>query len=116
MPRLIGHLLNQTAGVHRVQLASDGMGGYTEDWTLVATVPARLSQPSPAARDAADRGTARVTHDVYLRPDADVRRGDRIDVRDLTLRVLSVVEPSEAIYRKAECTSDQHEHSAAAGT
>jgi len=51
-----------------------------------------------------------------LLPGADVRRGDQLQVRGLVLTVVAVIEPSEQVYRRAECTSDQYEQEAAGGT
>ena len=48
-------------------------------------------------------------HTVYVQPTADVRRGDELRDGDQVFRVLSVVEPSSPVYRKAECQLVQKE-------
>ncbi|SFE54688.1 head-tail adaptor [Actinopolyspora alba] len=107
MRRGITHRLIETATVERSVSTPDGAGGWTQTWQQVGTEPARLSQPHPAEQTTADRSEAQVSHDVYLQPDADVRRGDRLSLRGLVLEVAAVVEPSVPIYRKASCTSTQ---------
>lgn len=109
MRRAIGHVLNTAAEVHRVTTVPDGMGGYTEAWTQVGTVAARVSQPSPAQQSTAQRSEAQITHNVYLHPDTTVQRGDRLLARGVWLDVLAVTVPSIYHHAKADCRSTQHE-------
>lgn len=108
--RGIGHLLNARVEVWRAVLADDGGGGQIETWEPQGTQPARLSQPSSAQREAGDQLGAELTHVVYLRPSADVRRGDELRRAEQGLQVRAVFEPSVAgTYRRADCTSRQAE-------
>ena len=108
--RGIGHLLNARVEVWRAVLAEDGGGGQIETWEPQGTQPARLSQPSSAPRDAGDQLGAELVHVVYLRPSADVRRGDELRRAEQGLQVRAVFEPSVAgTYRRADCTSRQAE-------
>lgn len=102
---MIGHWLNRTLQVWRPQGTADGHGG--EDITYVRQpddVRAKVDQPSAGERLLAAQTSSRHTHSIYLMPDADVRRLD--ELRDAatgeTWRVLAVVAPSTARYRKCE--------------
>jgi len=106
----VGRLLNASVQVWRVVLADDGGGGQTETWSEISTQRARLSQPTAAQREAGDQDGARLTHVVYLRPGADVRRGDQLRQEGVRLEVLATFEPSvRGTYLRADCTSRQHE-------
>lgn len=84
------------------------MGGWTEGWAKVSTVRARFSQPSATERAVNDRLEARLTHIVFLRDDADVRRGDELRTPGRTFRVLAVYEPSvPGTYLRADCEAHQ---------
>ena len=113
MRRGTGHLLNTTVAVWRVALVDDGGGGQTETWTEISTQRARLSQPTAAQREAGDQDGARLSHVAYLRPGADVRRGDQLRQPGRPhLEVVAVFEPSvSGTYLRADCTSRQAEGS-----
>ncbi|MGK5529359.1 phage head closure protein [Streptomyces sp. URMC 129] len=100
----VGHLLNRELQVWRPVTAPDGAGGYTT--TLVqqpGTVWAKVDQPSDSEQMVAAQARSEHDHDIYLLPDADVRRGDELRDPDTgeKWRVLAVVRPSAPIYRKA---------------
>ncbi|GAA3804506.1 phage head closure protein [Streptomyces chiangmaiensis] len=100
----VSRLLNQTVNVWRYTRTSDGMGGWVAAWVQVGTARARLSQRSARERTAADQTTSRLTHVVYLLPDADVRRGDELRQAGRTFTVLATFEPSEpGTYLRADC-------------
>lgn len=104
----VAKLLNSSAEVWRSARTPDGMGGWTEGWAQVSTVRARFSQPSAAERVVNDRTEARLTHIVFLRDDADVRRGDELRTPGRTFRVLAVYEPSvPGTYLRADCEAHQ---------
>ncbi|MCX4572285.1 head-tail adaptor protein [Streptomyces sp. NBC_01571] len=104
----VDRLLNATAEVWRSARTPDGMGGWTDGWARTSTVRARLSQPSAAERVVNDRAEARLTHIVFLRDDADVRRGDQLRTTGRTFRVLAVYEPSvPGSYLRADCEAHQ---------
>lgn len=91
---MIGHLLNRTPNLWRLVETSDGMGGSTTTWQLQGTVEARFSAPSPSERSAAAQEGVEVDHDVYLLPDVDVQRGDRLVDGGQTLEIVAVTVPS----------------------
>jgi len=104
-------LLNTSAEVWRYSRTADGMGGWSESWARVGTERSRFSQPSAAERVAADQSEAKLTHVVYLRPGADVRRGDQLRLSGRSFDVLAVFEPSApGTYLRADCEAHQPAH------
>ncbi|MFC4494069.1 head-tail adaptor protein [Streptomyces ovatisporus] len=109
----VSRLLNSTVEIWREQRVDDGGGGWETSWSLLASVRARLSQPSAGDRQAAlqaqaDQAMSRLTHVVYIEPGTDVRFGDQLRRAGLTLLVLSVYEPSGAgTYLRLDCTARQ---------
>ncbi|MFC8155865.1 head-tail adaptor protein [Streptomyces cinereoruber] len=99
----IAHLLNRVLEVWRTVRSPDGGGGWETALVRQADVPAKVDQPSAAEQLLAQQGGAEHTHSVYLLPGADVRRGDELRGGGQTFRVVSVIEPSAPVYRKAEC-------------
>lgn len=104
--RGIGRTLNRTLEVHRLETADDGHGGQTSTLVLKGTVRAKVDQPSPTERMVAAQSSSRHSHDIYLLPSADVRRGDELRGTDAlghdqVFRVQSVVQPSTPVYSKA---------------
>jgi hypothetical protein len=102
---MIGHWLNRQLEVWRPEGTPDGHGG--EQITYVRQsddVRAKVDQPSATDRLLAAQTSSEHTHDVFLLPAADVRRLD--ELRDTTTgetwRVLAVIGPSTARYRKAQ--------------
>ncbi|MFE9381779.1 phage head closure protein [Streptomyces sp. NPDC007025] len=101
-------LLNASADVWRPSRTPDGMGGWEESWSQVGTVRARFSQPSATERVVADQSGSQLSHVVYLRPDADVRRGDELRQPGRILAVLATFEPSTpGTYLRADCEAHQ---------
>lgn len=106
MRRIPGRLLNRALEVHRPQTSDDGHGGKTTVLTLVGSVRAKVDQPSPTERMVAAQSGSRHSHDIFLLPTADVRRGDELRGSDAlgnpqVFRVQSVVQPSTPVYSKA---------------
>ncbi|MGY3341201.1 SPP1 family predicted phage head-tail adaptor [Streptomyces filamentosus] len=105
----ITHLLNRVLEVWRTVRTPDGGGGWDTALVRQTDVAAKVDQPSAAERMLAQQAGAEHTHSVYVLPAADVRRGDELRGAGQTLRVVSVVEPSAPVYRKAECTLIERE-------
>jgi head-tail adaptor len=102
----IGRYLNRQLSVYRQESADDGHGGQTTQMVLQGTVRAKVDQPSPTERMVAAQTVSRHSHDIYLLPNADVRRGDELRGTDAlgsaqVFRVQSVVQPSTPVYSKA---------------
>ncbi|MEU0584583.1 head-tail adaptor protein [Streptomyces sp. NPDC006132] len=109
---MIGHWLNRTLEVWRPEGTPDGHGG--ESTTPVQQpqpVRAKVDQPSASDRLLAAQTNSEHSHDIYLLPDADVRRGD--ELRDPATgeawTVHAVIGPSTARYRKAQSQLTQGE-------
>ncbi|MFG2307664.1 head-tail adaptor protein [Streptomyces sp. NPDC048566] len=102
----IGRHLNRQLQVHRLQTTDDGHGGQSTEMVLQGSVRAKVDQPSPTERLIAQQAQTRHSHNVYLLPGADVRRGDELRGSDVlghaqTFRVQAVVQPSTPVYSKA---------------
>lgn len=104
---MIGHLLNRTATLWRSVDVDDGMGGSSPSWQQQGTVDVRLSSPSPSERSAAAQEGVQVDHDVYLLPDVDVRRGDRLVDGDLTVEIVSVTVPSVSSHHQKATAKEE---------
>lgn len=107
----IAHWLNRTLQVWRPQGEDDGHGGQEITYVRQADdVRAKVDQPTAVERTVAAQTDSDHTHDIFLLPTADVRRGDELrdggtedEPRDgEKWRVLFVVEPSSTRYRKAQ--------------
>ncbi|GHH83857.1 head-tail adaptor protein [Streptomyces capitiformicae] len=102
----IGRYLNRQLSVYRMQTTDDGYGGQETALVAVGTVRAKVDQPSPTERMVAAQTNSRHSHDIYLLPTADVRRGDELRGTDAlghdqVFLVQSVVQPSTPVYTKA---------------
>ncbi len=103
------HLLNRSLEVWRRAFVADGSGGRSATWGQVGTVRARVSQPSAAERTVAAQSGAVHTHAIYLLPDTDGRRGDELRGDGQVFEVHAVFEPSDTVYRRADCQEIQPE-------
>lgn len=104
--RGIGRRLNRTLAVWRETTVDDGAGGQETTLAQVATVRGKVDQPSPTERLMAQQSGSDHSHNIYLQPRANVRRGDELRGTDAlgnaqTFRVQSVVQPSTPVYSKA---------------
>lgn len=73
----------------------DGAGGFTESWTQIATVFARLQPIVVRERFGADQTIEEVTHRVTIRHRPDVASGMRFVMGDRLLSILTVHDPDE---------------------
>jgi head-tail adaptor len=87
--------LPDTAQVQRATRAPDGMGGFTETLTTVATVPCRLapSGNTPVEQVVAERVTDRALWTLTLPAQTDVAATDRVVVGARTFEVVGVLSP-----------------------
>lgn len=109
---MIGHWLNRQLQVWRPEEREDGHGGM--DSTHVRqpdNVAAKVDQPSATDRLLAEQTSSEHSHDVFLQPSADVRRLDELrdEITGEAWKVLHVVGPSTARYRKAQAQLIQGE-------
>lgn len=100
---MIAHWLNRTLTVWRPSTSADGSGGQTVTFTSQGTVAAKVDQPSAAEQQVAFQEGAKHTHNIYLDPDAGVRRNDELRGGGQVFRVFATLQPSEPRYLKALC-------------
>lgn len=74
----------------------DGMGGFTLDWTEVATVFARIEPISQASVFAADQRLETATHRIALRRREGVASGMRFVRQARIFEIVTVHDPDES--------------------
>lgn len=97
--------LPDTAQVQRKTRVSDGMGGFTETWEVVATVACRVSPSglSSQERAVAERlGSSRVWT-ITLPAQTGVQTPDRITVGSRSFEVAGIGNRSDEICRRVIC-------------
>lgn len=92
------HLMTSTVTLKSKTMSTDSQGGWTYTWSAGTSSPARISRNAPP-RDsfAGTKREARATYTVYLPATAAVDREYQVVASSpsLTLRVLSVLRPSQ---------------------
>lgn len=106
---IANHELNRELAVWRPFLDPDGAGGQVVTMLQVGEVRGRVSQPSAAEQLVAAQAGAVHTYAVYLKPDAEVFRGDELRDAGQVFRVKATYRPSEAVYLRADCELDEPE-------
>lgn len=98
----ISHLFEHTIEHFRLSRTRDtDRGTISTSTTSLGNVAGRIVQTSYEDEFVAQREEARVTHAIYLAPDADVRRNDEFTFEGRTFRVvIPNLTPSKAIYQK----------------
>ncbi len=74
---------------------SDGLGGYTETWSEVATVLARIEPLKAASVFGAGQALESVTHSITMRYRDDVAAGMRLRRNDRVLAIVTAHDPDE---------------------
>jgi head-tail adaptor len=98
---VIGHLLRRQMDIYRRDETADGQGGTTTEWLLVGPANFKVDQPTAEELQVAEQSQSRHSHNIYAQPGTDIQRGDELRSGGQTFRLIAVVEPSQAIYRKA---------------
>ena len=106
---MISRMLNRTLEVWRPTTVPDDMGGSTETLVQLASVTAKVDRPTTEEQKVAAQWQSEHSHNVFLRPTADVRRGDELRGNGQVFRVLAVSEPSIPRYQRANCELIQSE-------
>jgi SPP1 family predicted phage head-tail adaptor len=95
-------ILNLDAGLLRCELmlqqaslSPDGMGGFTESWTTVATIFGRLEPVSARSVFGADQRLETLTHHITIRQRDDVSSGMRFVLQDRIFEIITVRDPDE---------------------
>jgi len=73
----------------------DGMGGFAEQWSEVATVFAHIEPLSADSRFGADKTLESVTHRITLRMRAGIVGGMRFTRNGRIFRIVTVHDPDE---------------------
>lgn len=103
-------LLNNTFTISRIRRTPDGSGGWAIDYVTQGSIVGRIRPASSRERELAAREEREITHVFYATYPADVVRGDRLQVRDLTFEVQGVREPSLAgEHVEVDCLLRQYE-------
>lgn len=94
------NLLNIAEFRHRITFqklvrASDGMGGFSTDWTDVITVWAKIEPLSGSERLNSERLETQRSHKVQIRYRPEITTDMRILFRDRILQVHGVHSPDE---------------------
>lgn len=97
--------LPDTAQVQRKSLMSDGVGGFTESWSIVATVPCRVSPAGrfPDERVIAERLTAKSVWTITMPAETDIKPADRVEIGLWVFEVVAVMARSDEIARRVVC-------------
>src|SRR5690606_11653558 len=107
-------LLNHDFRHYRRQRTSDGQGGWTIEPVLQpATIRGRIRPASSEEREVAAQEQRQISHVFYCRPEAGVKRGDRVEVGNLLVDVDAIREPSKAGHHlECDCLERQKEEAA----
>jgi SPP1 family predicted phage head-tail adaptor len=107
---MVTNLLNKTASIFRKVRTSDGQGGFVESYESQGSCLVRVSPNTGSESEVASLENRQVGYKVYALTTVDIERGDKLIIGDLSLEVLSVVEPSlMAHHYEIECIEWQRE-------
>jgi SPP1 family predicted phage head-tail adaptor len=87
--------LRSELSLQAVTAVADGLGGFGDEWTEVATVFGRIEPLAVASRFGADQNLETVTHRITLRHRQDVRSGMRFSRVGRTFEIVTVYDPDE---------------------
>ena len=82
--------------VQRRAEISDGQGGFKQSWTNIGIERGKLRPASSGERMIAGQQETEVSHVAYLRADAAVEVGDRLELNDVNYEVIAKREPGMA--------------------
>lgn len=85
---------------HRIQLfeatdQSDGMGGHSQTWTVIATLWAAIEPVWARERDRARAQELEVTHRIVVRHRYGVRPKMQVRLGQRVFAIVSVIDPDE---------------------
>jgi SPP1 family predicted phage head-tail adaptor len=110
-------LLNHIATGKRIRRTSDGQGGWSIDYVDIGSEEVRIRPATSIERLEAMQQQREITHVMYAAYGADIARGDRWTIRDLTVEVMAVREPSRAgEHLEIDCLEEQQEVSEEEGS
>lgn len=107
---LSAYELPEVLEVWRRVSTDDTYGGTSSTLSLVASVRAKVSQPSAAEQIEAQQAGSNMTMIVHMQPTEHVFRGDELRrANGDKLRVKYTIQPSEPVYLRADCEQIQPE-------
>ena len=110
---MIINLLNKTASIFRKTRTSDGQGGFIESFVSQGSCLVRVSPNGGSEGTIAASEKREVGYKIYTLTTVDIQRGDKLIIGDLSVEVLSVIEPSlMAHHYEVDCIGWQKELSA----
>ncbi len=110
-------LLNHEFTISRRRRSPDGRGGWAIDYAEIGTARGRIRPASSREREAARQEEREITHVLYVAAGTDIRRGDQVDLGDLSVEVQAVREPSQAgEHLEVDCRERQPEASLEEGS
>ena len=89
-------LLRTELALEAVTAAPDGLGGYSESWTEIARLFARIEPVAAESRFGADQTLEAVTHRITLRHREGVSSGMRFTRQARVFDILTVHDPDES--------------------
>lgn len=104
-----GHDLRRELAVWRPSRTVDAGGGGPRMLEELGTVWAKVSQSTAEEQAIASSSGATHTHNVHMRPDVDVKRGDELRGGGEIFKVILTLQPSTPTYLKAQCERRQTE-------
>ncbi len=106
MRAAVAESLTVSAQIQRKTLATDSAGGYTESWSVQATVNCRIAPAgtSPSERVIAERVSAVAPWMITLPASTDVRPDDRIVAGGRVYQVVSVLAGTFEVARRVLCS------------
>lgn len=82
--------------LEQVSATPDGMGGFSESWSEVATVFARIEPVAAQSAFGGDQTLETVTHRIAMRFRADVKSGMRFSRGPRRFAIVTVHDPDES--------------------
>ena len=98
--------LDQRVQIQRVARVSDGAGGTTDTWAVIATTWARVAPKSGSEGVAAMQSREATVYDVTMRASVDVTAADRLVRAGLTLKIDSAPPSGRDLYRALVAVED----------
>lgn len=91
--------LRRRLTLEAVDQTSDGAGGVSEAWTTIATLWAAVHPRHGYEIFHGGRTEGRITHDIWIRPRADIMPGHRLRLNTRIFNIRAILRPDEIVNR-----------------
>ena len=91
--------LRRRLTLETLERTSDGAGGGTDTWATVAVVWGAIHPRHGFERFDGGRVEGRVTHDIWIRPNAAIAPGQRLRLNTRTFNIRAVLRPDPFVNR-----------------